>query len=299
MSVKHPIVAVTGSSGAGSPTVTAAIKAVLRRLGSSYCIIDGEGFHRYERLELQELAAKYRADGHPISHFAPEANLLDMLESLLREYGDKGRGMHRRYVHDARDAEETGCPEGTFTAWQAIPENTDILVYEGLHGCFVSDSVNIAKYMDLKIGVVPIVNLEWMQKIHRDTRHRGYSLEEVMATVERRLPDYVRHITPQFSRTDINFQRIPVSDTSNPFEPQEVPSVTESMIVVRFRSPKKLPYSLPYLLQLISGSRMTRHNSLIMPGAELQTGIQVILEPIMAQLLEQRDAVLAADPVPA
>lgn len=288
MSAQHPIVAVTGSSGAGSPVVTAAIRHVLGRLGARYLIVDGEGFHRYDRGEFPAVVARAAADGRRVSHFAPEANLLDMLESLMKEFGDKGRGMHRRYVHDGIDAAETGCPEGTFTAWEPMPDGTDILIYEGLHGCFVSDTVDIAQYMDLKIGVVPIVNLEWMQKIHRDTRYRGYSPEAVMATVERRLSDYVRHITPQFSRTDVNFQRIPMVDTANPFEDRPPPSLAESMIVVCFHNPRKMPFTLPRLLNLIPGARMTRPNSLVMPGSELQLGMEIILEPLLGDLLSKR-----------
>lgn len=288
MSAQHPIVAVTGSSGAGSPVVTAAIQHVLKRLGARYLIVDGEGFHRYDRAEFPIVVARAAADGRRISHFAPDANLLDMLESLMKEFGEKGRGMHRRYVHDSTDAAQTGCPEGTFTAWQPMPEDTEILIYEGLHGCFVSETVDIAQYMDLKIGVVPIVNLEWMQKIHRDIRCRGYSLEAVMATVERRLADYVRHITPQFSRTDVNFQRIPMVDTANPFEDRDPPTLNESMIVICFHNPKKMPFTMPELLTLIPGARMSRHNTLIMPGSELKLGMEIVLEPLLAELLSGR-----------
>jgi phosphoribulokinase len=288
MSQRHPIVAVTGSSGAGSPVVTTAIQHVADRLGIRFFIVDGEGFHRYDRREFPEVVRRYATAGRTISHFSPDANLLDMLESLMKEFGDKGRGMHRRYVHDRGDAEETGCPEGTFTPWGSIPEGTDVLIYEGLHGCFVSETVDIARHMDLKIGVVPIVNLEWMQKMHRDTRTRGYSVEAVMDTVERRLADYVRYITPQFSRTDVNFQRIPMVDTSNPFEEQELPTLNESKVVIRFRDPKRAPYGFPELLAKIPGAVMSRRNSLVIPGREFELAMELVLEPLLAGLLAAR-----------
>ena len=294
MSIRYPIVAVTGSSGAGSPVVTTAIGHVLRRLAVRSCIVDGEGFHRYDRAEFPEVVRRAAEQGRDISHFSPEANLLDMLESLVKEFGDKGRGMQRRYVHDCEDAAETGCTEGTFTPWTPIPEGTDILVYEGLHGCYVSETVDIASYMDLKIGVVPIVNLEWMQKIHRDTGLRGYSLEAVMDVVERRLSDYVRYITPQFSRTDVNFQRIPLVDTSNPFEKQDLPTLKESSIVVRFRDVKTAPYGFPDLLCRIPGAFMSRRNNLVVPGCEFELTMQVILEPLLAALLERRSRAASA-----
>ncbi len=287
MSAKHPIIAITGSSGAGSPVITAAIQHVLYRLQAQSVIVDGEGFHRYERTEFPSEVKKAEEAGRSLSHFAPEANLLDMLESLLREYGQKGRGMHRRYVHDAEDARETGCPEGTFTAWEPIPEDSDFLIYEGLHGCFVSDQVDINRHKDLGIGVVPIVNLEWMQKIHRDTNLRGYSPEAVMHTVERRLADYVNYITPQFSRTNVNFQRIPMVDTANPFEPQPLPTLNESMLVVRFCRPREMPYAMPELMARIPGAMMSRANNLVIPGSEFELGLQLVLEPLMAKLLSK------------
>jgi phosphoribulokinase len=288
MSSQHPIVAVTGSSGAGSPVVTSAIRHVLERLGASYVIVDGDGFHRFDRSEFPRAVRRAADAGRALSHFSPEANLLDMLECLVREFGEKGRGMHRRYVHDRADAIETGCKAGTFTDWQPIPGGTEILIYEGLHGCFVSDTLDIARHMDLKLGVVPIVNLEWMQKIQRDTCQRGYSVEAVMDVVERRLGDYVRYITPQFSRTDVNFQRIPMVDTSNPFEPQELPTLHESKIIIRFRHPKSMPYSLPQMLQWLPGAYVSRQSNLVIPGSIFELGMQMVLEPLVERLLSRR-----------
>jgi len=288
MSSKHPIIAVTGSSGAGNPVFTSAIEQLLYRLQARYVIVDGDGFHRFNRGEFPEEVQKAEQAGRALSHFAPEANLLDLLESLLREYGQKGSGMHRRYVHDAEDAEQTGCPEGGFTDWAPIPEDADFLIYEGLHGCYRSDQVDIDRYVDLGIGVVPIVNLEWLQKMQRDTGLRGYSKEAVMHTVEQRLSDYVNYITPQFSRTDVNFQRIPLVDTSNPFEDQPLPTLHESMLVVRFRKPKSLPYRMPQLMEQIPGSFMSRANNLVIPGSEFELGVQLVLEPLMAEMLSKK-----------
>ena len=74
----------------------------------------------------------------------------------------------------------------------------------------MTDEVDIAQHADLLIGVVPVINLEWIQKIHRDQATRGYSTEAVTDTILRRMHDYVNYICPQFSRTHINFQRVPV-----------------------------------------------------------------------------------------
>ena len=93
-------------------------------------------------------------------------------------------------------------------------QTLDLLFYEGLHGAVVTDKVNVAQYADLKIGVVPVINLEWIQKLHRDRAARGYSTEAVTDTILRRMPDYINYICPQFAETDINFQRVPTVDTT-------------------------------------------------------------------------------------
>jgi phosphoribulokinase len=213
---------------------------------------------------------------------------MDRLEALLVEYSAKGTGMHRRYLHSIEQAAEFGQEPGTFTDWEPIPENTDILYYRGLHGCFVSDTIDVAKYMDLKIGVVPIVNLEWIQKMHRDMGERGYSVDAVTDTILRRMPDYVRYITPQFSRTDINFQPVPLVDTSNPFVARDVPTLNESVVVIRVANPSRCPVDFPYLLRNIQGSFMSRRNSIVVPGGEIGVAMELMLAPLVHELLARR-----------
>nr|NKR04570.1 phosphoribulokinase [Escherichia coli] len=141
-------------------------------------------------------------------------------------------------AHDQHDARTYGIPEGSFSEWEAFPSDSDLLFYEGLHGCVADPDVDIARYPDLKIGVVPVINLEWIQKLHRDRSFRGYSTEAVTDVILRRMPDYVQTICPQFSFTDINFQRVPTVDTSNPFIARWIPTADESMVVIRFKDPK-------------------------------------------------------------
>ena len=73
---------------------------------------------------------------------------------------------------------------------------------------------------------MPVLNLEWIQKLHRDRSARGYSTEAVTDTILRRMPDYIHYIFPQFTQTDINFQRVPTVDTSNPFIARWIPTPT-------------------------------------------------------------------------
>ena len=208
MSQRHPIIAITGSSGAGTTSVMQTFKHIFRREEINAALVEGDAFHRFDRAEMrvQMAEAARRGDNH-FSHFGPESNLFAELETLFRTYGETGNGLTRQYRHD----------DGTFTPWIELPPRTDLLFYEGLHGGVATDGVDVARHVDLLIGVVPIINLEWIQKIHRDKAQRGYSTEAVVDTILRRMPDYVNHICPQFSRTHVNFQRVPTVDTSNPF----------------------------------------------------------------------------------
>ncbi len=291
MSVKHPIISVTGSSGAGTTTVKHVFNQIFQREKISAVFFEGDSFHRYDRAAMKEAIAVATSNGNNhFSHFGPDENLLDELQDLFISYGAKGSGKRRYYIHDQAEAELHGSPPGTFTDWVDIPENTDVLLYEGLHGAYVGGNINLPKYADLKIGVVPVINLEWTQKIHRDKNQRGYSTEAVMDTILRRMPDYVRHICPQFTETDINFQRVPMVDTSNPFISRWIPTAEESMVVIRFRNPRGIDF--PYLISMINGSFMSRANSIVIPGGKLDIAMQLILTPLILRLYDARRKML-------
>ncbi|NJM35269.1 MAG: phosphoribulokinase [Rhodomicrobium sp.] len=287
MSQKHPIISVTGSSGAGTTTVRHTFEQIFRREGVKAAMIEGDAFHRYDRAGMRKAMAEAAESGnYHLSHFGPQANLLEELEATFRDYGERGGGRTRHYIHDEREAETYGSPPGTFTEWTQLPEGTDLLFYEGLHGTVVTDTVNVAKYADLKIGVVPVINLEWIQKIHRDKSSRGYSTEAVTDTILRRMPDYVNYICPQFTQTDINFQRVPTVDTSNPFITRWIPTPDESMVVIRFRNPRGIDFA--YLTAMLHNSFMSRANSIVIPGGKLDIAMQLILTPMIMKLVERK-----------
>jgi len=287
MSAKHPIISVTGSSGAGTTSVRRTFEQIFRREKITAVFIEGDAFHRYNREDMQRVMTEAAEKGnHNMSHFGEEANLLSELELLFKTYGEIGTGRARHYVHDAQEAEMHGTPPGTFTAWEEIPYGTDLMIYEGLHGASVTGKVNIARLADLKIGVVPVINLEWIQKIHRDKDERGYSADAVTDVILRRMPDYVKYICPQFTETDINFQRIPTVDTSNPFVARWIPTPDESMVVIRFKNPRGIDFS--YLQSMIQQSFMSRANSIVIPGGKLDLAMQLILTPMILQLMERK-----------
>ena len=287
MSVKHPIVAITGSSGAGTTTVMWTFQQIFRREGVVPAIVEGDAFHRFDRLQMRErMVEETRAGNEHFSHFGPDSNLFEELEALFRDYGRSGVGRTRRYLHDDEEAAPYGQPSGTFTPWEDLGEGTDLLFYEGLHGGVRTDTINIAAEVDLLIGVAPTVNLEWIQKLHRDKRTRGHSHEAVVDTILRRMPDYVKYICPQFSETHVNFQRVPTVDTSNPFIARDIPSADESMLIIRFRDPKGIDF--PYLLSMLKDGFMSRANTIVCPGGKMALAMQLIFTPMIWQIMDRK-----------
>lgn len=287
MSIKHPVIAITGSSGAGTSTIMRTFQHIFRREKISATLVEGDSFHRYDRQAMKRVMEEARLAGNNyFSHFGPQANLFEELEALFKSYGESGSGRVRKYLHNADEAAPCGQEPGTFTPWEEIPSGTDLLFYEGLHGAVVTERADVARHADLLVGVVPIINLEWIQKLHRDKTQRGYSTEAVVDTILRRMPDYVNYITPQFSRTHINFQRVPTVDTSNPVAARDVPTADESFVVIRFANPRDIDF--PYLLTMIEDSFMSRPNIVVVPGGKMELAMQLIFTPLILRLLENR-----------
>ncbi|MDH3220662.1 MAG: phosphoribulokinase [Gammaproteobacteria bacterium] len=287
MSKKYPILSITGSSGAGTSTVKQTFEHIFFRENIRACFIEGDAFHRYNRQDMKAAMAHAEEAGNKhFSHFGPEANLLSELEDVFRQYSESGTGRTRHYVHDEAESNCYGVAPGEFTEWESFPEDTDLLFYEGLHGAVKTEQANVAQYADLKVGVVPVTNLEWIQKIHRDKAARGYSAEAITDTILRRMPDYIEYICPQFTNTDINFQRVPVVDTSNPFIARWIPTADESMLVIRFANPRGIDF--PYLLNMIHNSFMSRPNVIVVPGGKMDLAMQLIFTPLVLQMVERK-----------
>lgn len=285
MSADHPIIAVTGSSGSGTSTARLAFEHMFRQLGIDAQFVGGDSFHAFDRANMKAAVERATIRGENFSHFGPGANQLEALEELFRQYGESGTGQIREYLHTRQQAETAGQEPGTFTPWRAIRPHTDLLFYEGLHGAMQDERHDIASHVDLAVGMVPTINLEWIQKIHRDTGERGYDPSEVTQTILRRMYDYVHFITPQFSHTDINFQRVPTVDTSNPFIARDVPGADESFVVIHIRKSYRLNIDFPYLLAMIDRSFMSRHNTIVVPGGRLRMAMEIILRPLLSRLI--------------
>ena len=315
MSKQHPIVAVTGSAGAGLSTVRHAFKFIFRRLGIRPVIVHGDGFRRYTERQFAALLEEARGSGRRLSWFGPECNHFPELEAFFKTYGECGSGVYRQYAHSAEHALDLGVPAGEFTPWKPLPPGADLLFYEGQHGGLVADTwtrrrvdprhgvapfppeidrragkpgIDVAQHVDLLIGLAPAINLEWIQKIHRDCDKGVCSPEESVETILRRLDDYLHYIVPQFGLTDINIQRMPLVDTSNPFIARDVPVAEESICVIHFRDSQR--HDFPAMLKSIPGAHMSRPSTLVIPCGKLRLALEVICAPILAEFMAGREA---------
>ena len=284
MSIKYPVVAITGSSGSGTTTVRQSFQHIFTREKIDATVIEGDSYHKYERAEMDTLIKQRDlVSDSNFSHFGPEANILGELAKTFEQFGQTGKCKTRKYIHTDDEGRPYKQKAGTMTPWE--PAQSDILFYEGLHGGYVGEDADVAKHVDLLVGVVPIINLEWIQKLHRDKKMRGYSSEAVIDTILNRMPDYIHHICPQFSRTHINFQRVPTVDTSNPFIAKDIPSADESILVIRFADPKGIDFQ--YLLNMLHGSMITRPNTIVVPGGKMSLALQFIFTPMVLKLMAE------------
>jgi phosphoribulokinase len=285
MAKKHPVVAVTGSSGAGTTTTKIAMQQIFRRNKFKAIIVEGDSFHKYDRKGMIEAIKKATEEGRNMSHFGPEGNEFRMLADLFKQYRETGRGRIRKYLHNEEEAKPYHQEPGTFSPFENIEPGSDLLFYEGLHGGVIYKDIDIGKQVDLLIGITPIVNLEWIQKIHRDTNERGYSAQNVTETILRRMYDYVHYMLPQFTHTHINFQRVPTVDTSNPFIARTIPTLDESFVVIRFGTQLWWQIDYSYLLTMLHGSFMSRKNTIVVPGGKMDFALEMIIEPLIINLI--------------
>ena len=295
MSKKHPVVVVTGSSGAGTTFVKRAFESIFEKEGIRALIVEGDSFHKYDRVSMKKKVQEEEKKGNNyFSHFGPNANEFNKIEDTFKDYSTTGICNRRYYIHSDEEAVEhnsrldTDLNPGEFTPWEEVGAGTDLLFYEGLHGAVVSDGVDMAQYGDLKVGVVPSINLEWIQKISRDNSERGYLAEDTVDTILRRMPDYINYITPQFSQTDINFQRIATVDTSNPFVCRDIPTPDESLVVIRFKDLKNTPVDFTMVKSMIEGSFISRRNTIVVPGSKMGLAMEIILYPIINRLIAHK-----------
>ena len=293
MSKQNPVISVIGSSGAGTTSVKRAFEKIFNQKKLKVVVIEGDSFHKFERSEMKtEIAKSIENGGRVLTHFSNKANHFDRLAELFDNYGKNGTGQKRYYIHSDESAVEhnarlgTNLKSGQFTPWEDVESGTDIMFYEGLHGGITE----VADKVDLLVGVAPTVNIEWIQKIHRDTTERPYSPQDVHKVILDRMPDYAEFITPQFDNTHINFHRIPLIDTANPFSDQAktVPAPEDSLVVTTVKIDGVDLEGIKNQLPADAMAFLQNENTLIYKGNYMIDVLDLMLGPVIETLINNK-----------
>ena len=214
---------------------------------STPAFVEGDSFHRYDRQEMKDAIAEAEARAATTSAIsARKPTCFEELEALFR---DVRRERHR--PGPQIPAQRSARPSRTARSRAPSPPGQDIppghrpavlrgAARGGRHrrrGRRPDRGPAGRRRADHQPGVDP--------EDQPGQDRRGYSAEAVMDTILRRMPDYVNYICPQFSRTHINFQRVPTVDTSNPFIARDIPTADESFVIIRFAQPARHRFPLP------------------------------------------------------
>ena len=287
MSVQHPVVAVTGSSGAGTTSVTKTFQHIFRREGITPAIVEGDTFHRYDRKEMKlAMAAAERTRTTTSSHFGPEANLLRELEKLFR-------GTARRApASPASTCTTTTKPRPT--ARSRAPSRPGRICSRAATCCSTRDCTAPRSPTPSTSSSTPTCWSAWCRSSTWSGSRRCTGTRRPAGTPPRPSPTRscagcrttCNYICPQFSRTDINFQRVPTVDTSDPFTARYIPSADESFLIIRFANPRGIDF--PYLLSMLHDSFMSRPNIIVVPGGKMELSMQLIFTPLILRLMEKK-----------
>ena len=247
MSVKHPIISVTGSSGAGTTSVKTTFKRIFNRetvnAASSMAMHSIAMTAQMKRVMAEEAE---REINH-FSHFGPECQPAGGTGRVYSGISAKPEPEKPGTTCTTRKKRTCTARPGTFSAWEDIDPEYRIIVLRRTAWRGGDRRRQPGAALRPKIGVVPVVNLEWIQKIHRDKMDRGYSTQAIKDTILRRMPDYLDYICPQFSQTDINFPARADRRYIERLCARWIPTPDESMVVIRFRQSQGYRFPLPDL----------------------------------------------------
>ncbi len=177
--ISRPIIlGIVGDSAAGKTTLSAGIAQVL---GPDRTVtICTDDYHRFDR--------KQRAE-NGISALDPAGNYIDILEQHIHLLRDGKPILKPIYNHHG----------GTLDAPEYV-EPKEYIILEGLLG-YATRTMRDA--YDVKVYLEPEEDLRVRWKIQRDCGKRGYTREQVLSSLEKRVTDSVDFIQPQRTFADM------------------------------------------------------------------------------------------------
>jgi phosphoribulokinase len=172
------VVGVVGDSGAGKTTIT---RGLVRVLGDQHVThVSADDYHRYDRRRRRELG---------VTPLHPDSNHLDILTQHLIHLRRGEPVLKPVYSHR----------NGVFEPPEYVrPAN--FLVVEGLLNFHTE---TLRSVHDVRVMLTPPERLRRAWKLKRDCTRRGYTTDEVLAELDRRLADTAAFIEPQREHADI------------------------------------------------------------------------------------------------
>lgn len=172
-------IGIAGDSGAGKSKL---LEKIEHLFGSNKDVlfIEGDGDHRWARND--ENWERYTA-------LDPKANYLYRQAKDIHALREGNYVNRQEYNHDS----------GTFSEPLKMKPKKYIVLC-GLHSLYLPQ---LRKELDLKIFMDTDNELRNYWKIQRDVSRRGYSKEQIVAQINKRLPDAEKYIYPQKKYADV------------------------------------------------------------------------------------------------
>jgi phosphoribulokinase len=195
---------IAGDSGAGKTTLSSGIARLLGvERTTNICVDD---YHKYDRKQRKELG---------ITPLNPECNYMDIMEQHVRLLSEGEPILKPVYNHTTGTFDPpvyVPAPRAVEEGGRLIPR---VVVLEGLLTLY-SPALRGRYHLMVYLDPEEELRREW--KVKRDVAKRGYTPEEVIADIERRMPDSRAFIWPQKEHADIvvRFYRPPGYDPENP-----------------------------------------------------------------------------------
>jgi uridine kinase len=236
--------AICGDSGAGKSYLSQLVKEVLPF--DNTLVLETDRYHKWER------GAK---EYEETTHLHPEANHLEKMseDAYKLSIGE-----------DIYQVDYDHC-SGKFTEPQEIKANP-FVVFCGLHTLYKESMRDIC---NLKIYIDTDEELKHHWKIQRDSSKRGYTLEKIMKTIEKRETDYQTFVKPQKEFADVLFR----------FEPIDKKNLEEIRLVVEYKDKKTL-----YFEQEISKEEIQKRME-IPETIKIKDGFDGLIQSIVYKLV--------------
>lgn len=291
------VVVVIGFFGVGISIVKCVFEYIFVREGIIFVVVEGDSYYCYEWMFMKQVMVDVLVKGENFFYFGFEVNFFDKFEELFCIYGEIGVGQKCYYFYSVEEVVEynvcfgVNFELGQFMFWEDIFLGIDVLFYEGFYGGVKGEGYDVVVLVDLLVGVVLIINFEWIQKIYCDNVECGYFVEVIVDMILCWMFDYINYICLQFSQIDINFQRVFIVDIFNLFICWNILILDESFVIIYFCKGvcEKWGIDFGYLLSMIYDFFMFSFISIVVNGGKMGFVMELIFILIIYCMIEEKN----------